>query len=280
MRKLTLLLMLVALAGCKNTCRRPIFGENGIFRGGREKTSAPRLDPPASARPVDPLLIPPPEGGLPTPSSDPGFAPAPAPRSSPPDLPPPVVPETSKKPATPNGKELVLPDPLPGFEAPAKPTTSEKKPATTTTVNVPGFAIVREGIATGRKPNLDGYDSLRSAGYKTVVYLHTANADVSAMKSVAEKRGLAFIDVVVDADTIKPAAAKLIDVASDSSAKPIYICDDDGARTGCLWYAYFRALDGMSDDAAQVKAAPLGLRDAGPDKAKLLAAVQEFLAKK
>lgn len=189
-----------------------------------------------------------------------------------------MVPETRNKLPERSGKELILPDPLPGFEAPAKPMTSAKP--STTSVTVPGFTVVREGIATGRKPSLDGTDSLRSAGYRSIVYLHTANADVSAMKSVVEKRGMSFQAVAIDAETMKASASRILEIVGDSNLKPMYICDDDGARTGILWYAYYRAIEGMSDDAAQVKAAPLGLRDAGPEKAKLLAAAQELLSKK
>jgi hypothetical protein len=60
---------------------------------------------------------------------------------------------------------------------------------------VPGFAVVKPGLATGRKPAVGGFDALKARGYRTAVYLHAPADDVSAAKELAEKKGLAFVGV-------------------------------------------------------------------------------------
>ena len=58
-------------------------------------------------------------------------------------------------------------------------------------------------------------------------------------------------------------------------------CLDDGVRTGSLWYLYLRTVESLPDDAAQVKAAALGLRDAtGDEKTNFWLAIQDYLAKR
>ncbi|CAN5201904.1 hypothetical protein BH11PLA2_BH11PLA2_18680 [soil metagenome] len=279
------------LTGC-GTCGKCRLGSGRLFK--RSDNNNRRLDPPAPPRggTVDPLLIPPPDGGLPTPSLDT----PPPPRAGTSDIPPPSVPENrSYKPDDkPNGKELLLPDPLPGesssktktparpglLEDPAEaPKTTAKKPTTTKLglASVVGFSNVIPGVATGRKPGVEGFDSLHTAGYKTVVYLHAPNADMSAAKTLAEKSGLKFESVSVTPENLKVSDAKFKELISTSDAKPMFVYDDDGVRTGNLWFLYFRTIGGLSDDEAHVRAAPLGLRDANDNA--FHKAVQEYLAK-
>src|SRR5438876_1130002 len=63
------------------------------------------------------------------------------------------------------------------------------------TASPPGFVRVKDGVASGRKPTLDGLDALKRAGYKTVVYLHPAGADVSATRDVVQNKGLSFVRI-------------------------------------------------------------------------------------
>lgn len=281
------IVMLPVGSGCKYCCNKRPFG--GLFS--REPS---RLGSPAPV--TDPLLIPPPAGGLPTPSAD---APPPPPSRGAPDLPPPSLPESrSYSPEKKNGRELHLPDPLPGdssskrsgfLEDPAtvkgSPSTSNAQPRAMapakTYSGVPGFVLVSDGIATGRKPTLEGFDTLKQAGYKTVVYLHAADADVAAVKALAEKRGFTFAAIAISTDSLKPAASRAAEILGDSATRPLYVFDDTGLYTGSLWYIYFRTVEGLSDDAAQVRAGPLGLRDAPPaEKDKFWPAVQDYILKR
>ncbi len=281
-RKLLLLALLPVLAvgsaGCRHCCKR---------------ASVPRyIDAPPRDRDI---LIPPPTGGLPsqrTLPADPG-------------LPPP--PSIS---AEPNGSryrpETLYPDALlevPGFapkstgEPPAVLPLGEgassknalpKAVATTgyadrtnPPTGLPGFAVVSDRVANGRKPTVEGLDRLRSTGYKTVVYLHDADQDVAATKELVEKKGLTFIAIPVTPATLKASFSTFAETVGDRANRPAYVFDDNGLRTGSLWYLYFRTIESFSDDTAQVKAAPLGLRDAvAEDKTKFWLAVQDYLSKR
>jgi hypothetical protein len=269
---------LFAGAGCKNCGKR-------LFR--KDSSSAPRFENPAMPAGSDPL-IPPPSGGLPTPSLDipSSSSPPPAPSSS--DLPPPTIPETRNK--APSSKELVLPDPLPGessskpkgpnrnllLEAPADPRKTESPSKPNLVKDVPGFTVVRDGVATGRKPGLEGLENLKSSGYRTIIYLHAASADVGAARTVIEKRGLVFLPIAIEPETIKSGTDRFLEAVGDAKNKPVYVCDEDGLRTGAAWYAWFRQAEAASDDTAQVRAGTLGWRDAkAKDREAFLKALQE-----
>ncbi len=270
-----LLATLLGSTGCRHICKR------GLCAG--------RSDPPPRAR--DDLFIPPPTGGLPS------TRPLPADNA----LPPATVPSTPGGSQYRPQRETLYPDPL--LEAPSIGGTKPGEPPpilsipegstsgnsksskvidpTNAPTGLPGFAVVRDRIATGRKPTLDGFDTLRGTGYKTVVYLHPVGRDTTATKDLAEKKGLVFVAIPVDASGLKSAAGTFAETVGDSARLPMYVFDDEGVRTGSLWYLYFRTVESMGDDAAQVKAAALGLRDAtGDEKTNFWLAVQEILSKR
>ncbi len=242
------------------------------------------------------------------------------PPSSPPRSDLPLTSPAPTTPRTDN-KELIFPDPLPGgapsqvpsqspgtrgfLEEPVRPlggsdlppssagtqppaATQPKPgflddPTTRSPVGLPGFTRVpgRDGVASGRKPTLDGFDWLRANGFKTLVYLHAPSADVSAARDLSEKRGLRFVPIAVSPATLKKAFDEFAAVVSDRSARPLYVADEDGVRAGGLWYLLFRTSDLLGDDAARVRAAPLGLTDATTEEQKQFwLAIQDVLAKR
>jgi protein tyrosine phosphatase (PTP) superfamily phosphohydrolase (DUF442 family) len=188
------------------------------------------------------------------------------------DLPPPEVPETRNRidPLNPR-RELLLPQGSPGASRP-EPTegllgspqsageSSESKKVATTT-DLPGYARVTANVATGRVPSASGWDKLKKAGFKSVAYLHDAGADVASVKKDVEARGLAFVAIPVTPDRIASGVREFNAAVADRSNRPLYVCDDDGVRTGSLWYLYFRTVEFANDDAARLLAAPLGLTD-------------------
>ncbi|WP_149111320.1 fused DSP-PTPase phosphatase/NAD kinase-like protein [Limnoglobus roseus] len=277
-RRLLFLTLLPALAlgsaGCRHCCKR---------------SSAPTyIEAPARDRDI---LIPPPTGGLPsqrTLPADPG-------------LPPPAISSEPSGSRYRPSRETLYPDAL--LESPAIPPKGSGEPPpvlplgegvsskslspagyadrTNSPTGLPGYAVVSDRIATGRKPTVEGFDRLRATGYKTVVYLHDSDKDVSATKELAEKKGLTFIGIPTTPGTLKAAFSKFAETVGDRANRPAYVFDDDGIRTGSLWYLYFRTVESFSDDTAQVKAAPLGLRDAqGEEKTKFWLAVQDYLSKR
>ncbi|HEY2910212.1 MAG TPA: hypothetical protein VGI99_08195 [Gemmataceae bacterium] len=193
-------------------------------------------------------------------------------------LPPPALtPSTSGRPP----QELLLPDPIaPGSTSssktadgvlggPVKATTAEppvSKPDATATASpsngLPGFTQIKEGVATGRKPALDGFETLKKDGYKSVVFLYAPGADVAAVRDLAATRGFTFTAIETTPDKLTDAYEQLNKaIAGKTAAQPVYVFDDDGTRAAALWYLHFKSVDLESNDVAKIRAKSLGLAD-------------------
>lgn len=272
-----------------------ILGATGCRHNCRSGSCASRNDRPPPA-PRGDLLIPPPTGGLPSTRDLPADS----------GLPPPTVGSEPSGSRYRPQRETLYPDPL--LESPAIPQKKAGEPPPLLTIpdgstsrtqsskgvvpagyrepakvptGLPGFAVVHDRVATGRKPTIEGFDTLRNTGYKTVVYLHNPARDVSATKDLVEKKGLVFLAIPIEPTGLKSAYGKFAETVGDAGNRPMFVFDDDGVRTGSLWYLYFRTVESLPDDAAQVKAAALGLRDAtGDEKTNFWLAIQDILAKR
>ena len=239
--------------------------------------------PPPSAGPGNPYLLPP--AGLPT-------TPAPGPGSTI----PPVGPADLRNyaPSDRSVPEVLYPDPisgsgssrsnLPGFlGGPVNPRGSPQvaqRPSDAPASGLPGYVRVEQGLASGRKPTLDGFDALKQAGFRTVIYLHAAGADWSAAKEVAAKRGLAFVAIETTPEKLATAIEQFNATVADAGRQPIYVFDDDGVRAGAVWYLHFRTADSLNDDAARVRAMPLGLTTEGEEARAFALATQRYLEKR
>jgi hypothetical protein len=234
----------------------------------------------------NPILLPP--AGVPTtPSPVPSVQPGPSGYLPPPSFSTPVVPSPAPK----SGPELLFPDPLPngsssrkpaaspGFlGAPAKGMTAEPpvvgKPPVAS--GLPGYTKVKDGLYAGGKPTLDGFDSLKRAGFRTVVYLHSAGADASAVKDMAATRGLGFIAIEATPETLAEATAQFNRVVGEKASRPAYVFGEDDVRAGAVWYAHFRTAEALGDDVARVRARALGLSAEGEGRDFALA-IQRML---
>jgi protein tyrosine phosphatase (PTP) superfamily phosphohydrolase (DUF442 family) len=134
-----------------------------------------------------------------------------------------------------------------------------------------------EDLASGRKPTLDGFTSLKQAGYRTVIYLYPSGADVTAVRELAGKRGLAFVGIETTPEKLKSALEAFNSAIDDKAVRPAYVFDDDGVRAGALWYLHFRSRS-INDDAARVMAKPLGLSDRGDEGQAFELAIQQYLS--
>ena len=138
-----------------------------------------------------------------------------------------------------------------------------------------------ERVANGRRPTIDGFDALKANGFRTLVYLHAPSANVSAARDLAEKRGLRFVPIAVSPTTLRTALDEFTVIVTDRAARPVYVADEDGVRSGALWYLVFRTTDILGDDAARLRATPLGLTEATTEEQKQFwLAIQNLLAKR
>jgi len=182
--------------------------------------------------------------------------------------------------------EVLLPDPIPGggssrnglprfLESPVRPTEGPR--GSDAPAGLSGYTRVKQGLASGRKPSLDGFDALKRAGFRTVLYLHSAGADLSAVKDVASKRGLDFIALETTPEKLAAAIEQFNATVADTARHSIYVFDDDGIRAGAIWYLHFRTAESLNDDVARVRARPLGLTDDGDEARAFAIATQRYL---
>jgi hypothetical protein len=260
-RKLMLLTsaaLLIALVGCHHKCHKQSdccgSGVGPIPPGVRGPINLP---PPGV--PTTPSVLPPgssgyiPPGGYLPPSS------VPAPRTGPEVLlPDPIPGSSSARPVTPKGSGVL--------GAPVRPVTAEppKAPAAT---GLAGYTKVKDGLYAGAKPTLDGFDSLKAAGFRSVVYLHAPGADVAAVKDMASTRDLNFIGIETTPENL-----------ADRLNRPAYVFADEPTRAGAVWYLHFRTAEALGDDVARLRAKPLGLSEQGEEGKAFALAIQKVLA--
>lgn len=271
--------VVLGAAGCRHKCCRS-----------DEPTPRPYLPVPPGGSVRGPAMIPP--TNLPA-------APSVAPPGSD-GLPPPPTGL-----APPPGREVITPDPLPGgsssrsvapnglFGDPVKPSGPTAEPplagagggvkqagatAPAAAAGLPGFVRVKDGVAAGGKPELGGFDTLTAQGYKSVVYLHGAGADVATVRELAEKKGFAFTAVEATPEKLADAMAAFDAAIGGRAAKPVYVFADSPARAGAVWYAHLRAAELQSDEVAKIRAKSLGLSEDGDEAKAFWVAVQQYLA--
>lgn len=269
-------LMLAAVAalvvggvGCRHRC---------CHLNDPDKRPAPYL-PDA---PRNPTLLPP--AGVPTTPSvqPPGTSNFPPPAS--------VDPLTNPSPTPKGGTETLFPDPLPGgasrpsqsgapsfLGAPVKPQAETPK---ANNAGLPGYLKVKDGLFAGGRPTLDGFDALKTAGFRSVAYFHDAGTDTSAVKDMAATRGLTFHAIETTPETLAAASGEFNRVAADRLNRPLYAFGQDGVRAGAVWYLHFRTVDSLGDDVARLRAKPLGLTDAGDEGRAFTLAIARALETK
>jgi hypothetical protein len=135
-------------------------------------------------------------------------------------------------------------------------------------------------VASGRRPTLDGFDALQRANFRTLVYLHAPQADVTALRQIASQRQLDLVSLEVTPENLPQALAQFNAVVGDDSRHPLYVFDDDGVRAGVLWYLHFRTVEALNDDAARIRARPLGFPEQGEEATPWLLAVQRYLSQR
>lgn len=235
-------------------------------------------EPPQSTQPTQPrskigpeLLLPDP---LP-PKSSSAFGQPPA---SSPGLEDPLLPKNNQNPPNtvplPSGTSDLPPSPMP-----AKPVPQARMGSSP--IGLTGYTAVAEnpGVFAGRRPTLDGFDWLKANGFRTVLFLHAPETDVTPARELAEKHGLQFESLAVAPATLSTSVAAFRSTLANRVNRPLYVADDDGWRAGILWYLHFRTADLLSDDAARVRARGLGLPSADSELGQeFWAAAQQYLA--
>ncbi len=88
---------------------------------------------------------------------------------------------------------------------------------------------------------------------------------------------MAFVALETTPEKLSEVIEQFNAVVADKSRHTIYVFDDDGVRAGAIWYLHFRTAEAMNDDAARVRARPLGLTDQGEEAKAFAIATQRYL---
>lgn len=223
----------------------------------------PSVTPPAETRqyPPAPSWLAPPASPAPTPADRP-----------PPEI---LLPE-SLPPGAPGSSSSARPPQAGGSSGPSSASSATTPPP----AHLPGYTRVKRGVASGRRPTLDGFDALQRANFRTLVYLHAPQADVTAIRQIASQRQLDLIPLEVTPENLPPALAQFNAIVGDYSRHPLYVFDDDGVRAGVLWYLHFRSVEALQDDTARIRARPLGFPEPREEVTPWLLAVQRYLSQR
>jgi hypothetical protein len=170
----------------------------------------------------------------------------------------------------------------PPQSAPPKPAVTEQRsPTPQLPVGIPQFAVVKDRIASGLKPNLDGgLDWLQSNGYRTVLHIRAPGQEDNADRREVEKRGLKYRSMEVSPQTLSRAVLDEFNrVVGDTALQALFVYDKDGMVAGGLWYLHFRTVEKGSDESARTRAARLGLKeDQNGEHRAMWLAIQKLLS--
>jgi protein tyrosine phosphatase (PTP) superfamily phosphohydrolase (DUF442 family) len=145
---------------------------------------------------------------------------------------------------------------------------------------IPQFADAKENVYAGLRPSLDGLDWLKTNGVQTVVQIRGTGADDSAVRKEVESRNMRYIAFEVSPVTLtKEKVETFIKLIREGAKQGVFVYDEDGSLAGSMWYLYMRHGEFLDDDAAQLRARPLGLNHNGGDRHReMWLAVQKLLS--
>ena len=126
---------------------------------------------------------------------------------------------------------------------------------------IPQFAYVADRVASGQRPQTDGFDWLQSNGFKTVLFVRQPGEDETADRREVLKRGMKYQTITFTPQTL---SRQVLDefnrLVADPANQPIFVYDRNGVWAGSLWYLHFRTAGKMPPSEAQTRAARLGMR--------------------
>lgn len=140
---------------------------------------------------------------------------------------------------------------------------ASSSPGTSIPTGIPNFTQVEQGIAAGHRPALEeGLDWLQRQGYRKVILLKLPGEDDSADRKQIEKRGMLYVALEVSPATLSPLLVQdFARLVGDRTQQPLFVYDRDGSLAGGMWFLYFRTIELLDGDAANLRALPLGYRD-------------------
>jgi len=110
-------------------------------------------------------------------------------------------------------------------------------------------------VSTGDRPTLEGLDTLKKAGFRTVIFLHHPKSDTAPAFQLCEQRGLTLVAIPTTADELPSAYSSFAKALANADRGKTYVCDEaNSLHTGAMLYGYFRKELLLSADASLVRA--------------------------
>jgi protein tyrosine phosphatase (PTP) superfamily phosphohydrolase (DUF442 family) len=143
------------------------------------------------------------------------------------------------------------------------------------------FAPAKAKVFSGRRPMLDGLDWLKQNGFRTVLFVHLPGEEDLTGRRELEKRELKYFTLEVSPKNLTTEVVASFNRLVDEEANwPLFVYSPDRSLLGGLWYLHFRIAENLSDEEAQRKATPLGLKKEGDgSQTELWLAIQKYLEK-
>ena len=178
---------------------------------------------------------------------------------------------------------LLPPEPLdPAIAPKAKPLPTDANTASPALpVGIQQFNIVKDKLAAGLKPDLDGLGWLKDNGYATIVHVRGKGEDDVADRRAVEIKDIKFFSIELSAqDLSKDSVDEFSRIIGDTTLAPVFVYDKDGIAAGALWYLHFLNVDKLTENEARTKSARLGLKEATAIESQpMWLALKEYLDK-
>jgi hypothetical protein len=163
--------------------------------------------------------------------------------------------------------------------AATEPSPAAAPGAASPPLDIPGFALVKTNVATGRKPFVDGIAWLNAQGYRAALYLRRPGEDDSAVRKQFERNNLRCLTLEVAPGSVTRELVESFNrTVVDPANRPLFVFDKDGSLAGSMWLLYFRLSEGISEEKARLEAARFGLKPDESSEHKAMAdAVNSYL---
>jgi uncharacterized protein (TIGR01244 family) len=125
---------------------------------------------------------------------------------------------------------------------------------------VPGYQVLRPGLAVAGKPSPEALAKLKEQGFKTVIDLRSEAEGLAEEKAIVEGQGLRYVSVPMTAATFKLEDAQAVGrVLEDPAAGPVLLHCASSNRVGGV-LAVLEAKAGKPVDDAIAAGRKAGLK--------------------
>ena len=129
---------------------------------------------------------------------------------------------------------------------------------------IPNYTRSADGkIVYAGQPSEDNFQTLKEAGFKTVINLRPADEMSFDEKKVVEELGMTYVNIPITTFSItEEKVGQLADLLGDPDAAPVLMHCGSSNRVGGMWYIYRALFGDASEEEAMKEAVEYGLRSA------------------